>query len=126
MMKKTSDFLAENAVPLTLVGLSAGWLALAFGRQRLAQRGRGDAREVVAEYPLVVGTLAAATGVGIAMALPETQLENRVVSPVARGLAERTRELADHVRADLQSARDAAGALRDSLTQPSEPSEADA
>jgi hypothetical protein len=104
-MTKTADFVSENALALTLVGIGAGWLALALG-----QKGRA-AREVVAEYPLAVGALAVATGVGMAMALPETELENRVISPVTRSLKAQASGLADHVRADLQTAREAAGEL---------------
>jgi hypothetical protein len=109
----TRDFLSENALALTLVGISAGWLALTMGRQRAS-------RELVSEYPVAAGALAIATGVGIAMALPETDVENRLVSPVARGLKDQARGLVEHVKADLQTARETAGELRDALVRPAE------
>jgi hypothetical protein len=121
-----ADFVSENAVALALVGVSAGWLALTMGRQRRVQSPRGrrvvapsrDARELVSAYPLAASAVAVAAGVGIALALPESPLENRVLSPVARSLADQAHGLLDHVRADLRAARDAAGELRDAVTRP--------
>jgi hypothetical protein len=104
---RTASFLSENPVALALVGVSAGWLALLMSRQ---------GRDVVSEYPRTTGVLAVATGVGIALALPETQVENQLIRPVARSVAGQARGLVEHVKADIRTAREAVGALRDSLS----------
>jgi hypothetical protein len=96
-----ASFVSENAIALTLAGLGAAWLALSMGGRR----------DLVSEYPITASALAIATGAGIALALPQTQLENRFVRPVARGIADEARSLVGHVRADLHAARDAVGSL---------------
>jgi hypothetical protein len=103
-----AGFVADNALALTLMGLGASWLAFAASRPR---------RDLVAEFPLTTGALAVATGVGIALALPETQLESRAIKPLARGLAEQARGLVGHARADIRTAREAVGGLRDVLSK---------
>jgi ElaB/YqjD/DUF883 family membrane-anchored ribosome-binding protein len=180
----TAAFVSANAVPLTLLGLGTGWLALAVQRRRrrnqavlnaalageplpepsrdLLEQGREklsamggraaegaqhagkrvksaasslgeraielghDARdgliaaeqrtrELAREHPVAASAVAVATGVGIAMALPDSALEKRVLGPARGKIAEEAKAAFDEVKSGVQSAIETATEIKNDV-----------
>jgi ElaB/YqjD/DUF883 family membrane-anchored ribosome-binding protein len=140
----TADFVAENALPLSLIGLGVGWLVLSSRRERLAQfeeehHLRQRASELAArashlgnearsqlthagqrsveyadENPLLVGALAIAAGVGVGLALPATRHENELFGETRDRLLDDAQSLLGEAR---QTARDVGATARDTGAQ---------
>jgi ElaB/YqjD/DUF883 family membrane-anchored ribosome-binding protein len=81
--------------------------------------------ELAQENPLAVGALALAAGVGIGLALPASQTENRLMGPTRGRLADQARGLVGQARSTAeqtaQRAREAVDEIKQSVTQPSAP-----
>jgi hypothetical protein len=172
----TVSFLSANALPLTLLGLGAGWLAYAVqqrrrrnhavlssalrdeplparsadsrqwveeGREKLAAFGNraaenmqhlGDRARAMShdamdgivaaeqravalakEHPVATSAAAVAAGVGIAMAIPGSPLENKVLGPVRDKLEGDARAAFDEVKSGVQSALETATEIKNDL-----------
>jgi hypothetical protein len=184
--RATASFLSANAVPLTLLGLGTGFLAMAVlqrrrhneavlnaslrgepmpperdarellaqGRDKLTQLAHraaqgaqqagervqeaavriGDravelghdavdglvsaeerARQFAKEHPVATTAAGVAAGVGIAMALPDSQLEKRVLEPVREKLADSAEAVFNEVKSGVQTAFEAAKDVKNDL-----------
>jgi hypothetical protein len=73
------------------------------------------AREFAKEHPVATSAAVAAAGVGIAMALPNSPLENRVLGPVRTKIEEEARTVFKDVKSGVQSALEAAVEVKNDL-----------
>jgi ElaB/YqjD/DUF883 family membrane-anchored ribosome-binding protein len=104
-----------------------GYQARELGYQARDRMMRAERRtvELAQENPLAVGAIALAAGVGIGLALPASQAENRLMGPARGRLVDQARTLAGEARSTAeqaaQKARQAVDEIKQSVTQPSAP-----
>lgn len=87
----------------------------------LAQRGKGGVQragsftgEAFHANPIAFATLALAAGIGVAMMLPHTRREDRLLGPARERVLDRARRLADDARqVAMDSVREGASAAKD-------------
>lgn len=84
------------------------------GRE-VARRGASRARSTWEEQPLLVGILAAAAGVALASAIPQTRRERQIVGPHRERLMERGRGLLEEGK---EAVREAGQTAKETLEQP--------
>lgn len=80
-----------------------------------ARRGAARARSTWEKQPLLVGILAAAAGVALASAIPQTRREREIVGPYRERLEERGRGLLEEGK---EAAREAGATAKEVLEEP--------